>query len=74
MLKKILSDRIPSPVPDGHSTPHKQHYTKIFKTVGSIIISVYKLKDRQIISIWFSCYLENLPEGRKLHEQWTNTE
>lgn len=74
MLRKILSDGIPSSVPDLHSTPHKQHYTKIFKTMGSILISVYKLKARQIISIWFSRYLENLPEGRKLHEQWTNTE
>lgn len=54
--------------------PTKQYYTGIFKTMRSFLISVYKLKDRQIISIWFSCYLENLPEGRKLHEQQSNTE
>lgn len=73
-LREILFDVILSPVPDLHSIPHKRHYTGIFKTMGSFLISVYKLKDRQIVSIWFSCYLENRPEGRKLHEQQSNTE
>lgn len=62
---EILFGVIPSAVPDLHSTPHKQHYTGIFKTMGSFLISVYKLKDRQNVSTSFSCYLENLPEGRK---------
>lgn len=45
-LREILSAVIMSPVPDLHSTPHKQHYTGIFKTMGSCLISVYKLKDK----------------------------